>query len=582
MRRGMRTGMKYAVAAMAAVSMAVTGCAGSGTGNSAKDSGISAAADSAGSSAGNRTGDIAGDSAGNRAENSAGKGAGETGNNGTRDDVVVVMGPTSEPEAGFDPAYGWGAGEHVHEPLIQSTLTVTTADLKIGYDLATSMEVSQDGLTWTVNIRDDVNFTDGEKLTARDVAFTYNTLRDTSSVNDFTMLERAEALDDTTVVFHMKRPYSIWPYTMAIVGIVPEHAYGADYGSHPIGSGRYIMKQWDKGQQVIFEANPDYYGTEPKMKKVTILFMEEDAAYAAVMSGQVDLAYTAASYSDQTLPGYELLSFETVDNRGFNLPAVKSGTVTDGKTVVGNDFTSDIQVRRAVNIGIDRDEMIDHVLNGYGSPAYSVCDKMPWYNESAKTEYDPEKAAELLEEAGWKAGADGIREKDGVRAGFTLMYPASDSVRQALAADTANQLKEVGIEVKIEGVGWDDAYDRAQTEPLMWGWGAHTPMELYNIYHTMKDTGLAEYSPYANDSVDRYMDEALASGNLEDSYELWKKAQWDGTAGVTQDGDIPWIWLVNIDHLYWSRDGLKVAEQKIHPHGHGWSIVNNVDQWSWE
>ena len=389
MRRGMRTGLKYAVAAMAAVSMAVTGCAGSGTGNSAKDSGISAAADRAGSSAG----DLAGDSAGNSAGDSVGNSAG----NGIRDDVVVVMGPTSEPEAGFDPAYGWGAGEHVHEPLIQSTLTVTTADLKIGYDLATSMEVSQDGLTWTVNIRDDVNFTDGEKLTARDVAFTYNTLRDTSSVNDFTMLESAEALDDTTVKFHMKRPYSIWPYTMAIVGIVPEHAYGADYGSHPIGSGRYIMKQWDKGQQVIFEANPDYYGTEPKMKKVTILFMEEDAAYAAVMSGQADLAYTAASYSDQTLPGYELLSFETVDNRGFNLPAVKSGTVTDGKTVVGNDFTSDIQVRRAVNIGIDRDEMIDHVLNGYGSPAYSVCDKMPWYNESAKTEYEPDGRLERME-----------------------------------------------------------------------------------------------------------------------------------------------------------------------------------------
>lgn len=554
MEREMRRGMKFAVAAMLAVSMAVTGCANSG----------------------------AKDSTGQSAENSGGNDARETGDNGTREDVIVVMGPTSEPEAGFDPAYGWGAGEHVHEPLIQSTLTVTTADLKIGYDLATDMEVSQDGLTWTVKIRDDAYFTDGEKLTARDVAFTYNTLRDTSSVNDFTMLESAEAPDGTTAVFHMNRPYSIWPYTMAIVGIVPEHAYGADYGSHPIGSGRYIMKQWDKGQQVIFEANPDYYGPAPNMKKVTILFMEEDAAYAAVMSGQADLAYTAASYSDQTLPGYELLSFETVDNRGFNLPAVKAGTISGGNTGVGNDFTSDVQVRRAVNIAINRDEMIEHVLNGYGSPAYSVCDKMPWYNESAKTEYDPEKAAELLEEAGWKAGSDGIREKNGVKAGFTLMYPASDSVRQALAADTANQLRNVGIDVKIEGVGWDDAYDRAQTEPLMWGWGAHTPMELYNIYHTMKDTGLAEYSPYANDSVDRYMDQALASGNLEDSYELWKKAQWDGTTGVTQNGDIPWIWLVNIDHLYWSRDGLKVAEQKIHPHGHGWSIVNNVDQWSWE
>lgn len=505
--------------------------------------------------------------------------AGQTSIEDTKDSVIVVMGPTSEPEAGFDPAYGWGAGEHVHEPLIQSTLTVTNPDLSIGYDLATDMQVSEDGMLWTVTIRDDVKFTDGKPLTASDVAFTYNTVKDTSSVNDFTMLEEAVAVDDTTVEFHMAKPYSIWPYTMAIVGIVPEHAYGPDYGMNPIGSGRYIMKQWDKGQQIIFEANPDYYGDEIKMKKVTVLFMDEDAAFAAVKSGQVDLAYTAASYSDQTIDGYDLLSFDTVDNRGFNLPAVSAGTNEDG-LAVGNDFTSDVLVRRAINIGIDREEMITNVLNGYGSPAYSVCDKMPWYNEASEVSYDPEGAAELLDEAGWKIGSDGIREKDGVKAGFNLMYPASDSVRQALAADTANQLKELGIEVTIEGVGWDTAYDRAQSEPLMWGWGAHTPMELYNIYHTVGDS--AEYSPYANEAVDRYMDEALAASDLEESYELWKKAQWDGETGIIQEGDIPWIWLVNIDHLYWAKNNLQVAEQKLHPHGHGWSIVNNVDQWSWE
>ena len=78
--------------------------------------------------------------------------------------------------------------------------------------------------------------------------------------------------------------------------------------------------------------------------------------------------------------------------------------------------------------------------------------------------------------------------------------------------------------------------------------GAHTPMELYNIYHTMSDTGTAEYSPYANETVDKYMDEALQAGSLEESYELWQKAQWDGTSGITQDGDIPWIWLCNVDH----------------------------------
>lgn len=503
------------------------------------------------------------------------------------DSVVIALDPGSEPEAGFDPAYGWGAGEHVHEPLIQSTLTVTNTDLTIGYDLATGYSVSEDGLTWQVTIRRDAKFTDGEPLTAEDVAFTYNTVKETSSVNDFTMLDHAEAADDTTVIFHMTRPFSIWPYTMAEVGILPEHAYdSATYGTEPVGSGRYILKQWDKGQQVILEANPDYYGEAPKMKQVTILFMEEDAAFLAAQSGQVDLAYTSATYSEEEVGGYTLAAYESVDNRGLNLPAVSETTDSEGRTV-GNDFTSDVLVRRAINIGVDRQEMIDHVLNGYGSPAYSVCDQLPWYNEASEVTYDPEGAAALLDKAGWVLGEDGVREKDGVQAKMNLLYSNGDSVRQALAADFADQMEELGIICTIEGVGWDTAYDRALSEPLLWGWGAHTPMELYNIYHTIEGNtvdgkDLAQYSPYANETVDTYMGQALAESDLEEAYTLWQQAQWDGTTGVTQEGDIPWVWLVNIDHLYWVRDGLTVAEQKIHPHGHGWSIVNNVDQWKWE
>ena len=497
------------------------------------------------------------------------------------DTVVVAMGPTSEPEAGFAPAFGWGAGEHVHEPLIQSTLTVTNTDLTIGYDLATGYSASEDGLTWTVTIRDDAYFTDGEPLTAADVAFTYNTVKASSSVNDFTMLDYAEATDDTTVVFHMTRPFSIWPYTMAVVGIVPEHAYdSATYGANPIGSGRYMLEQWDRGQQVILTANPDYYGEQPKMQRVIILFMEEDAAFLAAQAGQVDVAYTSATYSNETVEGYSLASYASVDNRGINLPAVPASTDSEGR-VIGNDFTADVLVRRAINIGIDRQEMIDNVLNGYGTPAYSICDQLPWYNEASQVAYDPEAAAALLDEAGWRMGEDGVRTKDGARAELNVLYSNGDSVRQALAADLANQLGELGIACTIEGVGWDTAYDRALSEPLLWGWGAHTPMELYNIYHTIGETGSAQYSPYSNPTVDGYMDEALASADLEQSYELWRKAQWDGTTGVMQDGDIPWVWLVNVSHLYWVRDGLQIAGQKIHPHGHGWSIVNNVDQWSW-
>lgn len=516
-----------------------------------------------------------------------GESAERSGGSRDGDSVVIALDPGSEPEAGFDPAYGWGAGEHVHEPLIQSTLTVTNTDLTIGYDLATGYSVSEDGLTWQVTIRNDVKFTDGEPLTAGDVAFTYNTVKETSSVNDFTMLDHAEAADDTTVIFHMTRPFSIWPYTMAEVGILPEHAYdSATYGTEPVGSGRYILKQWDKGQQVILEANPDYYGEAPKMKQVTILFMEEDAAFLAAQSGQVDLAYTSATYSEEEVDGYTLAAYESVDNRGLNLPAVSVTTDSEGRTV-GNDFTSDVLVRRAINIGVDRQEMIDHVLNGYGSPAYSVCDQLPWYNEASEVAYDPEGAAALLDEAGWVLGEDGVREKDGVQAKMNLLYSNGDSVRQALAADFADQMEELGIICTIEGVGWDTAYDRALSEPLLWGWGAHTPMELYNIYHTIEGNtvdgkDMAQYSPYANETVDTYMDQALAESDLEEAYTLWQQAQWDGTTGVTQEGDIPWVWLVNIDHLYWVRDGLTVAEQKIHPHGHGWSIVNNVDQWEWE
>ena len=500
--------------------------------------------------------------------------------NAEKTEVVVTMPPTSEPSSGFDPAYGWGAGEHVHEPLIQSTLVRTNTELEIENDLATEYGCSEDGLTWTVKLREDVTFSDGEPLTAEDVAFTYNTCRSVSSVNDFTMLKEAVAVDDYTVEFHMNEPYSIWPYTMAVVGIVPEHAYDENYGQNPIGSGRYIMKQWDRGQQVIFEANPDYYGEAPKIQKLTVLFMEEDAALAAAMAGQADVAHTAASYSDMEISGYSLMNVESVDNRGFNLPCTEPEEING--VIRGNVLTSDVLVRRAINLAINREEMIENVLNGYGTAAYSICDKMPWYNEASVVEYDTEAAKALMEEAGWKEGKDGVREKDGVKASLTLMFSNGDSVRQALAEDAANQLRQLGIEVSTEGVGWDTAYDRAQSEPLIWGWGAHSPMEFYNIYHTLEDTGLAQYSPYANETVDRYMDEALQCPVLQESYELWKKAQWDGTTGVTQEGDIPWIWLCNIDHLYFVRDGLKVADQKLHPHGHGWSIVNNVDEWEWE
>ena len=496
--------------------------------------------------------------------------------------VILTMTTGSEPAAGFDPLVSWGCGEHVHEPLIQSTLITTDLNLEFQNDLATSYECSEDGLTWTFTIRDDVKFTDGEPLTARDVAFTVNGIINSAAAEaDLSMVDEAVVIDDTTVELHLNKPFNALLYTLAVMGIVPEHAYGPDYGANPIGSGRYMLEQWDKGQQVILKANPDYYGEPVKMQRVVVVFMEEDASIAAAQAGQVDVAYTSATYYDVVPAGYELLACTSVDSRGVSLPCVPAGTTKSNDGVdyaQGNDVTCDVAVRRALNYATDRNRLISNVLNGYGTPAFSVGDGLPWSSEDMMCETDVELARQILEDAGWVDSGDGIRAKDGVRCAFDLYYTAGDSARQGIAMEWANQMREIGVEVNPKGGSWDELYLHQYECPIEWGWGSNAPIEMYELNYS---SGWGNYSSYENATVDAYLDEALAQTHIEDSYDLWKKAQWDGEQGVAPQGAATWVWFTNIDHLYYVREGLHVAEQKPHPHGHGWSLANNVDQWSW-
>lgn len=497
--------------------------------------------------------------------------------------VVIAMNPTSEPAAGFDPLVAWGCGEHVHEPLIQSTLITTDEDLNFVNDLATDYLCSSDGLVWTFTIRDDVVFSDGEPLSARDVAFTVNGAIDSAmSEADLSMVDRAVAVNDTVVELHLNKPHNALLYTLAVLGIVPEHAYGPEYGRNPIGSGRYVLERWDKGQQVIFTANPKYYGRKPSMERVVVVFMDEDAALAAVQKGEVDIAYTYATHARQAFEGYELAAYKTVDSRGVSLPSVPAGgtKLVEGDMAfnTGNDVTADVAVRRAINCGLDRDAVIEHVLDGYGKVAYSVGDGMPWSSPDMKVELDREKAARLLDEAGWKMGEDGVRSRDGVRAAFDIWYSSDDSVRQALANEFANQMAELGLEVTPRGGSWDEIYLHQFSQPVLWGWGSNSPVEVYELNYS---TGWGNYSCYESEITDAYLDEALAQTDVEASYEYWRKAMWDGVEGVAPQGAATWAWIANVDHLYFKRQGLDVAHQKPHPHGHGWSLVNNVDAWSW-
>lgn len=497
--------------------------------------------------------------------------------------VTIAMSSENEPSAGFDPCVDWGCGEHVHEPLIQSTLIATDEDMNFVNDLATEYSCSDDHLTWTFKIRSDVTFSDGEPLTASDVVFTVNTIKSSPNAQaDLSMVAQAVAPDDTTVVLTLTKPFNALLYTLAVMGIVPEHAYGDDYGANPIGSGRYQLVQWDRGQQAILEANPSYYGDAPQIERVVVVFMGEDAALAAVRAGQVDMAYTSATLANQDIDGYALDAYESVDSRGIQLPVIPAGsTRQDGEATypAGNDVTANVEVRRAINLACDRQGIVDEVLGGYGSVAYSIGDGMPWASADMRCDYDPDHARELLEAAGWTRGDDGVYARGGLRCSLDLYYPASDSVRQAMAAAFAAQMGQVGIEVNVHGGSWDDLYPHEFSDPIMWGWGSNSPIDVYELSHT---DGTMNYSCYSNPTVDAALDAALATDDVESSYPLWQSSEFDGTGGIAPSADATWVWFANVSHLYWRRDNLVVARQKLQPHGHGWSVLNNVDRWGWQ
>ena len=493
----------------------------------------------------------------------------------------VIVSISTEPET-LDPCQGWGHGT---TPLVQSSLVEYRQDMTFANDLATAYTLSDDGLVWTFRLRDDVKFTDGEPLTASDVVFTFETAKKSQSSLDLTFLEKAEAPDDTTVVFTLTKPTSSFLNTVATIGIVPEHAYGPDYGSAPIGSGPYVFVQWNRQEQLILQANHDYYGQVPAIEEVVIIFQDEDAAFAAAKAGQVDVALTSATLADAKIDGYRLEAVTTVDNRGFTLPMTPNeGKVTESGHPIGNDVTCHLEIRQAMAYGIDRTVIAEAALNGYATPCYSVNDGFPWNNPETKLETDVAYAKQLLADNGWAdLDGDGIVEKDGIKAEFTCIYPSGDSMRQAVAMAAAQQLKEIGISILVEGTSWDDIAKRMFSEAVCMGWGSSNPYESYCLFHSSGMLRDDYYNPegYSNPVVDSYLEAAMQALTVEEANRYWQLAQWDGETGTAMQGDCPWVWLVNAQHLYYVRDGLDIGQQQLHAHGASMPLLQNLKQWTW-
>ncbi|WP_121971532.1 ABC transporter substrate-binding protein [Leptolyngbya sp. BC1307] len=511
----------------------------------------------------------------NTAENTA-----ESAQSSSAEQIVLAIG--GEGEEGYDPTLGWG---RYGASLFQSTLLKRDQDLNIVNDLATDYTVSEDGKTWTVTIREDAVFSDGEPLTAADVAYTFNKAAESGGLTDVTQLEKATAVDDTTVELKLKQPQSTFVNRLITLGIVPEHAHGEDYARNPIGSGPYKLVQWDEGQQLIVEANPDYYGEAPGIQRLVFLFVEEDGAFAAAKAGQAQVAAVPQSLAVQTIEGMNLRNVTSVDNRGLMFPYLPANSqqTPDGDPV-GNDVTADLAIRQAVNYAIDRQALVDGILEGYGSPAYGPVSGLAWEESEADIEdAQPEKAEEILAEGGWAdSNGDGIVEKDGLDAEFTILYKADDSIRQALALATAEMLKPIGISANVEGKSWDDIEPLMHSNVVVFGWGSHDQTEMYNLYHSQSAQG--DYNNagyYADQAIDSMLDLAMGAPSEAEAITYWKAAQWDGDKGVTTKGDAAWAWLVNLDHTYFVDECLDIGQSQVEPHGHGWPITANIADWQW-
>ncbi len=493
-------------------------------------------------------------------------------------EIVVAIG--AEPETGFDSTTG---GHGSITKVLFSTLFKRDKELGWENDLATGYQVSEDKLTWTVTLRAAL-FSDGTPVKAEDVVYTYETAKKAGADIDLTMLDSIREINEKTIEFKLTRPYSPFLEKLAYLGIVPKHGHNEDFKDNPIGSGPYKFVQWNKGQQVIVERNDKYYGDIPKIRKITMVFMNIDTAYAAVKNGDVDVAQINGILAAQKVDGTNIIDIPSIECYGISFPMVPNeGKKAQDGAVMGNDVTSDIAIRKALNTAVDRDRIVKGVLNGYGSVSTTGLEKMPWLNEEtvlSPDEYANVTAAKkILSEGGWSdTDNDGIVEKDGKKAAFDLLY--TDGVyRQEMALEFVNVAKEIGIDITLKKTTWDTILPDIHQQAVFYGFGSGDPSELYNLYYGGNAGGVIPWDNsgcYNNPEVNENIDKALSAKDEAEAISHWKSLQKFASA----KGDAPYCWLANANHVYLAANGFSFGNPTVQPHGG--RIFDNVAEWTWQ
>lgn len=346
-------------------------------------------------------------------------------------------------------------------------------------DLAESWDVSDDDLTYTFHLRDGLTFSDGTPLTADDVKFTLTLFNDPAfdggidfskfgivggddyKNGDADEISGIRVLDDRTVEIETE---TVSPLALSTLGgaVLPEHYYGKDYRkgqldylrdlyAEPVGAGPYTLDRHVVGQEVRYLANEHYYGGSPAVEHVIFKIIDSDNRLAAFENGDID--HSGFGTGPETLQALQDLRFADTSSR----------TVGDiGQIWINNRNPkfADTRVRQALHHGLDRDQIVQAKYKGEGGVADIYAAPTQWsFDDEGVTTYgfDPGRAGELLDDAGWTEGADGVREKDGER--LSLNYITTDPDDPVIPIATENY-RDIGIDFTPEVLDSNTAFAR--------------------------------------------------------------------------------------------------------------------------
>jgi peptide/nickel transport system substrate-binding protein len=379
---------------------------------------------------------------------------------------TVVVGEWQEPKGLI-----WPIFYEAHTSAIVDSMFYTPIGLDANDELVPEMlneiptvangGVSEDGTVITLNFRDGFTWHDGEPVTSEDFAFTWQFIMDPATAAQTTAgwnkIASVETPDANTAIVTLQEPYVPFVPTTLTFPILPKHALegvtdpgSSEYARAPIGNGPFKFVEWIPGDRLVVEANLDA-PTLPKLAEIIFKFVPDlNSMVALVRTGDIDVAW---DYRETQIPELEAMAnVEAVLVPGLAIERYYFNLRNPENLAEPHPILSDINVRQAIAMGMDRFTAVDGILQGYGEVAVTELDNSPWFNENLEpVPYDPTAAAQLLEEAGWvDADGDGIREKDGQRLTLRHSTTSGNQVRENLQVLFQQNLADIGVELVID------------------------------------------------------------------------------------------------------------------------------------